>query len=230
MLVQRFARNPAGRDFAVGDIHGNFTRLAAALAAIGFDGSRDRLFAPGDLVDRGPESDQVLQWLEQPWFHAARGNHEEMAINAADGRYDVRNYAANGGAWFIAMTQPERRMYADAFASLPLAMEVETEHGLVGLIHADCPVPRWQDLEAALTGASGADFQFLAQWGQDRVKSLWDGGVEGVSAVVVGHTVVQRYSSLGNVLFIDTGAGFKGGDFTILDLATLAPAYPVRPR
>jgi hypothetical protein len=35
--VKRFAANTAGRDFAVGDIHGHFTRLQAALDAAGFD-------------------------------------------------------------------------------------------------------------------------------------------------------------------------------------------------
>ena len=54
--MPRFAQNIAGRDFAVGDIHGCFTELQRGLDAIGFNPNTDRLFSVGDLVDRGPES------------------------------------------------------------------------------------------------------------------------------------------------------------------------------
>ncbi|MBP5144082.1 metallophosphoesterase, partial [Pseudomonas chlororaphis] len=71
--IQRFEINTAGRDFAVGDIHGHFTKLQAALDAVQFDPTVDRLFSVGDLVDRGPESADVDTWLAKPWFHAVRG-------------------------------------------------------------------------------------------------------------------------------------------------------------
>ena len=72
-MQQRFLkvpRNEQGRDFAVGDVHGCFTRLQDSLGRMGFDASRDRLFSVGDLVDRGPESEAALEWLAQPWFFA----------------------------------------------------------------------------------------------------------------------------------------------------------------
>ncbi|MBZ0074391.1 metallophosphoesterase [Bordetella hinzii] len=37
----------------------------------------------GDLVDRGPESADVLKWLERPWFHAICGNHDLMTWRRA---------------------------------------------------------------------------------------------------------------------------------------------------
>lgn len=77
MRIKRFAANTAGRDFAVGDIHGHFTRLQAALDTAGFDPATDRLFSVGDLVDRGPECRDVLDWLAKPWFHPVRGNHDD---------------------------------------------------------------------------------------------------------------------------------------------------------
>jgi serine/threonine protein phosphatase 1 len=58
--VQRFVLNATGRDFAVGDIHGCFSALEAALRHVGFSPDSDRLFSVGDLVDRGSESDQVV--------------------------------------------------------------------------------------------------------------------------------------------------------------------------
>ena len=53
-----------GRDFVVGDVHGEFPTLEALLAQIGFAPERDRLFALGALVDRGPRSTDALAWME----------------------------------------------------------------------------------------------------------------------------------------------------------------------
>jgi hypothetical protein len=47
MRLQRFARNTQGRDFAVGDIHGCFSKLDAALCQVRFSPVHDRLFAVG---------------------------------------------------------------------------------------------------------------------------------------------------------------------------------------
>ena len=81
--LQRFERNRIGRDFAVGDIHGCFTALQIALDAIGFSPETDRLFCAGDLVDRGPGSHLVVDWLDKPWFFSTRGNHEALVCEHA---------------------------------------------------------------------------------------------------------------------------------------------------
>jgi len=46
--------------------------------------------------------------------------------------------------------------------------------------------------------------------------------------VIVGHTPLQKPAVLGNVYHIDTGACFRNGYFTFIDLATLetVPAIP----
>ena len=53
-----------GRDFVAGDVHGEFEALEATLANLGFQPDRDRLFARGDLVDRGLRSADALAWME----------------------------------------------------------------------------------------------------------------------------------------------------------------------
>src|SRR5690606_22202975 len=122
--IKRFPLNTAGRDFAVGDIHGHFSKLAEALRSVGFDPERDRLFSVGDMVDRGPESERALEWLHQPWFHAVRGNHEDYVC-----RYqtvDTGNWVINGGAWFQGLPLATKQELAAAFKALPLVIEVET--------------------------------------------------------------------------------------------------------
>lgn len=228
--VVRYPRNLAGRDLIIGDIHGYFTKARQALDAVGFDPARDRVFCVGDLVDRGPESDQALDWLDLPWFRCVRGNHEEAAIAWAMGGMDKWHYiAAFSGAWNVMNPPSESLRIADAFAALPLAIELETEGGLVLVAHADCPLTEWGQAHQILEdGGLRADaLQASMQWSRDRLKRMFDGPVTDLRAAVVGHNEVERFTSLDNILFIDTG-GWHGRSFTILDAATLRPASDPR--
>ncbi|WP_427185105.1 metallophosphoesterase [Bordetella bronchialis] len=222
--VLRFPRNTQGRDWAVGDIHGHFSRLRAALDAIRFDPERDRLFSVGDLTDRGPECREAPRWLAQPWFHAVQGNHEDYAVRyVRTGLVDTENWRANGGGWFLEMSPEDQRTHAEAYARMPLVIEVETQGGVVGIVHADCPVRDWDKLERYLRDrykrARG-----ICQWSRERLARADESGVRGVRAVVVGHTPLESPALLGNVYHIDTGGWMPGGHFTLLDLETLRPA------
>jgi serine/threonine protein phosphatase 1 len=228
MLIKHFSRNAAGRDLIVGDIHGHFTKLQAALDEVGFNpDAGDRLFSVGDLVDRGPESDDALEWLSKPWFHAVQGNHEGMAIDWAMGMGDRQNYAANGGAWNIGNTPPERLRFSDALGELPLAIEIQSQAGPVGIIHADCPMGDWGAFVAAMedpstTRSHQKDMAECAMWSRDRIQSGDASPVAGLVALVVGHSPVQRPTVLGNVHYIDTGGWHDEGGFTFLEVGTLS--------
>ncbi|MDN8081182.1 metallophosphoesterase [Burkholderia multivorans] len=225
-FVKRFGKNTEGHDYVVGDIHGHFSGLEAALSSIGFQIDRDRLFSVGDLVDRGPESDRVLDWLNKRWFHAVRGNHEDMAIRWPNGNMDAGNYAANGGSWNIANPPITQREIALNLSELPIAIEVETEQGLVGIVHADCPFPSWRDFVVSLDDAHMSNslrkavFE-VALWSRERIQSEDQSSVSDVRAVVVGHTPLKRAAVLGNVHYIDTGEWLRDGHFTFLELEDL---------
>jgi serine/threonine protein phosphatase 1 len=228
--VRRLERNTRGRDLIVGDIHGHFSKLEEALHGIGFDRERDRLISVGDLVDRGPESAHAVGWLEQPWFHAIRGNHEDMLCMYRDGDCDPGLYRQNGGGWFINLPADEQERIAARLRVLPLAIEVETEHGLVGVVHADCPTPGWAQFKASLTHPEmGPRAAMACTWSRTRAEGLPLGPVADVRAVVVGHTPMERHTTLDNVHFIDTGAWLPAHhgkrEFTILDAATLMRAH-----
>jgi serine/threonine protein phosphatase 1 len=228
MIIEHFERNTSGRDLVIGDIHGCFSRVQAHLDRIGFDPGRDRLFSVGDLVDRGRESNLVLEWLAKPWFHAVCGNHDDMAKRWPSGRMDAGNYADNGGGWNIINPPALQREIADAMSTLPIAIEVETANGLIGIVHADCPFPSWALFSQALTDPtiSNRTRQAIiddAQWSRERITAMDVEEIEGVRAVIVGHTPVKQFTSLGNVFYIDTGAVFPGREFTILDAETLRP-------
>lgn len=215
--MDHYPLNVAGRDFVVGDIHGCFTKLQVALKSVEFNDGVDRLFSVGDLVDRGTESALSLEWLNKPWFHAVRGNHEQMAIDAANGLYDPECYIANGGAWFLGMTQQERMAYADAFSVLPIALDIETIAGLIGIVHAECPVSDWGDMAARLGDCHAGLFAQSCVWSRDRATNEDTSIITGVKSIIVGHTPMQQPTQLGNVIYIDTGAVF-GCDLTVIQI------------
>ena len=74
--------NLIGRDFVIGDIHGEYDQLMTCLNKIEFDKSKDRLFCVGDLIDRGPKSEKVLTLLKEDWIFSVLGNHEDMMIKS----------------------------------------------------------------------------------------------------------------------------------------------------
>lgn len=232
--MRKFAHfdiNATGRDFAVGDIHGHFARLQSALDDAGFDPAIDRLFSVGDLVDRGPENLQALDWLAKPWFFAVQGNHEALAILHAQHKpLDYRMYVASGGGWFLELT-PEAQLHCAAhFAQMPIALEVETAAGLIGLVHADCPLPSWDMLRATLKGhmPERGRLQESCQWSRERLQLRDYSGIPDLRALIVGHTPLPDPEVLGNVFHIDTGGWRSDGSgyFTLVELATLTMTKP----
>ena len=208
-IVTRYARNDSGRDFVVGDVHGMFACLRSLLGEIDFNPETDRLFSVGDLVDRGPDSTLALEWLGLPWFHACRGNHEQFALDSGDpGMRDLWiNY--NGGRWWLDLDEASRARFREAFVNLPLAMEVETASGIVGIVHADVPPLVTWSRYMELLRACDRDAALFALWSRNRIQN--SDGLRlpvrgGVERVYCGHTPTRTALRLGNVHYIDTGA------------------------
>jgi serine/threonine protein phosphatase 1 len=224
-MIKRFAKNEAGRDFAVGDIHGNFTRLQKALDAVAFDPAVDRLFSVGDLVDRGPECRDALDWLDKPWFHPVRGNHDDYVCRFDT--CDIENWIYNGGSWFSGLARDEQHEFAAQFRELPIAIEVETIGGLVGIVHADCPFESWGTLQFELTSEQTAkrvrEVKNTCMWSRSRFELSDTSGILDVRAVICGHTPLRAPVVLGNVYHIDTAGWLADGSgyFTLINLETL---------
>lgn len=204
-MIEGYELNEKGRDYVVGDIHGCFTKLQQALDKVEFNQDADRLFSVGDLVDRGPESDEVCNWLSRPWFHAVRGNHDQFIVDFMEGPMDVGIYLLNGGKWFLSDIPAEARpYYYNEVRKLPIIIEVMTPKGIVGIVHADVAGSDWGDFKARI-----ADYQIYAMWGRDRIKGKHgDEIISGVYRVYAGHTPVPEPHDVGNVRYIDTGVCF----------------------
>ena len=217
--VMRFELNQRGRDLAVGDIHGSFTALQTALDAIGFAPAVDRLFCTGDLVDRGPTSHLVVEWLEKPWFSSTMGNHDLMASDyALDAPSALSSLANQGGDWLLNLSKSEQTRVGERLRALPLTIQVETAGGSVGLVHADFPSDDWRAVEAPFS----EDDRQICLWSTMRFDRVYQTEVSNVRALIHGHVTLSVPKKLGNVLFIDTGGWMPGkGHFPVVELRAL---------
>lgn len=221
--IVRFAENRHGKDYAVGDIHGNFTQLQLELDRIGFDPKVDRLFAVGDLVDRGPESEECWDWLRKPWFFSVKGNHEQMAIDGIRGgpTSDASgNHYMNGGAWAYGLSQVEQDCYAYVLDDLPLVMEIDTPNGLVVIVHAEVPYGNYDKFKLHLRDKSEhANMEATLTWARTKAKTMNTDVVPGCYKVYCGHTPkLQGVVQLGNVNLIDQGCCFAGGSLSVVEI------------
>lgn len=58
----------------------------------------------------------------------------------------------------------------------------------------------------------------FVQWSRDRLENGRATHVSDVTKVIVGHNTVEAPLVLGNVQYIDTGAGFDDGHLTLIEL------------
>ena len=205
------------RYFVCGDIHGCVDELESKLRFIGFNKSIDRLFALGDLVDRGPRSADAVRLLRDPWFDSIMGNHEVLMMEAQKGNADM--HIANGGGWFAMLPEQERIELCELVQTLPVALTVITPTGRkIGLVHADLPNDNWDDFMSMLGTPQVQDY---AMWTRERVnvakRNMHLNPIKGVDHVYFGHTPVKQPLHAANMSWIDTGC-FATGQITVVEL------------
>lgn len=228
-LIQKFDENKSGHDYVVGDIHGCFSVLEKLLEKVEFDTEKDRLFSVGDLVDRGPESNQFADYLAKPWFHAIRGNHEEMMITGLKYGND-HLWLMNGGFWSVNESPGEKEFFLRMVEELPYVIQVAVNGEQIGIVHADIWGNDWRDfLRLFLDRENHANFTTAtnyATWSRSRINNYLGRNageeileIDGIDHVYVGHTPVRKVISGGNISYIDTGACF-GEQLTVVNLHT----------
>lgn len=219
--IKYFEKNTKGKDYFVTDIHGYFKDLKIELKRIGFNPKVDRLFCGGDLCDRGPECPSVLDWLKEPWFHSVHGNHECFVFdyNEAEGHAKEHiqgMHCGHGGRWYYNLSKTVQANIYQAFKALPIMMEVKTDNGTVGILHAEASFNDWNiTKQLILNNDNYANNKAL--WSKSKLKNKDTSCIENIGRMYVGHKEVRRQTLLGNVMYCDTGAG-KGGFVSVFPL------------
>src|SRR5690606_2905461 len=73
--------------FAISDIHGCYGDLMTLYNKLPINPKKDQMVFLGDYIDRGPDSDKVIQQLidwkkKYPHWQVLLGNHEDMMLDA----------------------------------------------------------------------------------------------------------------------------------------------------
>lgn len=76
-----------GRDdrktFVIGDVHACFDEFLNLLKKIEYKKTKHRLILVGDIINRGPYSLKMLEWVRDHQIEMVRGNHEQIFIEKA---------------------------------------------------------------------------------------------------------------------------------------------------
>lgn len=131
--------------YVVGDVQGCYTSLQKLLTRIHFDASRDRLQFVGDLVNRGPQSLEVLRFVRALGSSAdtVLGNHDLHLLAVA---YAVRAVGPRDTLAAV-LAAPDRDELLGWLRRRPL---LQREQGWV-VVHAGL-LPQW-DIAAAEVAA-----------------------------------------------------------------------------
>lgn len=128
-------RETSHRRIVIGDIHGHYDGLIKLLEAIA-PGTSDEVYFLGDLIDRGPQSALVVDFVKQS-YACLLGNHEQMLLNVLGNRasYQMKQ------AWLYSGGNATLSSYKDGtipqshwewMQNLPMYLDL----GDVWLVHA----------------------------------------------------------------------------------------------
>lgn len=145
------------RIIAVGDVHGAHAELVELLKGIGlidaeenWRGGQTHLVSLGDLLDRGPDSRQVMDLLMklQPQalaaggrVHVVLGNHELMNLTGDFRDVSEAEQAAFGGAQGHAAAFKPGAKYGDWLSRLPAMLRINDTLFVHGGLPPDLPEP-----------------------------------------------------------------------------------------
>jgi len=153
--------------YAVGDIQGCYDALQQLLDTLDFDNTRDHLWLTGDLVNRGPNSLEVLRFIKDLGDHAiiVLGNHDLHLLAVANGHLKYKK----NETFHDVLNAPDRDELLDWLRHRPLAHH----DGSLGytLIHAGLP-PQW-DLNTTMSCAREVESELRGPHYRDYLESMY---------------------------------------------------------
>jgi bis(5'-nucleosyl)-tetraphosphatase (symmetrical) len=168
--------------FAIGDTQGCYDELRRLLDKMKFDPQFHRLWFTGDLVNRGPNSLQVLRFVKELGDSAMTvlGNHDLQLLTAAEGLSELSHKDTISGL----LEAPDISELLDWLKFQPL-LHHDTELKSV-MVHAGIH-PEWDlelakkcalELETALQGDHYRSFlEQLSNWNKPRI---WKSDLQGM--------------------------------------------------
>lgn len=165
----------------ISDIHANFPALRA------FSETWDELWIIGDLVNYGPNPNEVVDWVRTHAHCVVRGNHDHAIGFQTDPRCSppYRAMAAETGKFTDNVLSDDSKRYLER---LPLSIERRLREHTFYLCHATPSDPLFGYLD-----------KDSPQWDQETQAT-------GASVVITGHTHVPFIRAVGTQTLINPGS------------------------
>lgn len=123
--------------YAIGDVQGCFDALRTLLDKLRYDPMRDRLWFTGDLVNRGPQSLEVLRLVSSlPKTETVLGNHDLHLLAVASGQAPKKK----NDTFDDVLGAPDREIVLEWLRNRPLF--IHDKHSGFSLVHAGL-LPDW---------------------------------------------------------------------------------------
>jgi hypothetical protein len=160
----------------IGDIHGCYFELQALLDKAGLTGG-DQIIAVGDIVDRGPETPEVLGFFQStPGAQSVMGNHERKHVRGGRGEIQLSN-SQRISKIQLGDAYPEALQW---MGGMPLFLELS--EAVVVHAYLEPGVPLLEQNPTVLCGTMGGEKHMRANY--DRP---WYELYAGEQPVIVGH-------------------------------------------
>ena len=204
------------RVFFCGDVHGNYSLLQEQLSEIGFRIGDDLLILTGDIIDRGLQNKEMIEFVvSTPEVYSVLGNHEMMFLSAIHDELVRTVYMEPrmGGGWIAKYSQTQLEEMAFLIKSnLPIAITIDLSGIRIGVIHAASPTD-WQDV----ISPKPEDTEYYL-WSREQFENIKNNvaqkRISNIEAVVHGHAC-SKLTTSGNQIWIDTN--WSEGQLTIIE-------------
>jgi serine/threonine protein phosphatase 1 len=214
------------RRFVIPDIHGCCRTFRSLVSEVIRLERADELYLLGDMIDRGPDSKGVLDFIlelrDQGFsIKGVKGNHEEMCLRAGEGLEFMELWIVNGGLATLRSFAAENageipRRYRDLLRSLPNYIQLDDFVIVHAALNFDSSDP-FADIEAML---------WMRECSVDPSRI-------GGRRLVSGHTPVTREQLTTSLttdrILLDNGCVFTGrpglGSLTALELNSMSVWY-----
>jgi serine/threonine protein phosphatase 1 len=206
------------RRIIIGDVHGHYEGLMALFEAIA-PSTNDQVYFLGDLIDRGPQSAQVVNFVQQNLYTCLLGNHEQLMLDAFPNGYAftpaLQAWISSGGkSTIISYGDDLKRMLDDVewLKTLPSYLDL----GDLWLVHAGVHPLK------SLDSQTNHDFCWIRQEFHASTQPYFTNKL-----IITGHTITFTFKDVApgelvqgsGWLDIDTGAYHpKSGWLTGLDI------------
>lgn len=218
---------PHTRHFIVGDVHGQYSTLLQLLHKINYDPNIDYLYTTGDMIDRGPESVEVVKFFtEHDRRFSTLGNHETMAFN-----WDPPDWLVNGGYSTVESLEKHNLgldWLKPRVLNLPIILDVKDNFNNMTfrIVHAEIPSRLNENLIQLKINKQDRYFLEGCLWGKNDLcgSDLIDNGYEVFGKEIaknqpiptyVGHNIVADVVTMGTRRYLNAPMG----DLFIINVA-----------